>query len=125
MSSLNQNHYLARLRNSLQAISWEPWLLLASEILMVNISWLKSSDLLIDYGEQAYIAWRLSTVSVTIREPGNYWVSNGFLKICRPLLQPILRLFTTIFLSSNTAFLGRILGKMSTNGYRRITSHSK
>ena len=68
MSTLNQNHYLARLRNSLQTISWEPCLLLASGILMVNISWLKWSDLLIDYGEQAYIAWRLSEGAVLYRD---------------------------------------------------------
>ena len=68
MNKVTQNQFWAHLRNRLQTISWEPWLLLASGILMANISWLKWPDLVIDFGEQAYIAWQLSEGAVLYRD---------------------------------------------------------
>ena len=68
MNKVTQNQFWALVRNRLQTISWEPWLLLASGILMANLSWLKWPDLVIDFGEQAYIAWQLSEGAVLYRD---------------------------------------------------------
>lgn len=113
MSSLNQNHYLARLRNRLQAISWEPWLLVASGIWMVHISWLKWSDLLIDYGEQAYIAWRLSEGAVLYRDivyfygPLSSYVHALLFKIFGPQLI-VLIIFNLILVAGLTVMIYRL-----------------
>jgi hypothetical protein len=64
MNPMNQNQNLIRLKNILQTTSWELWLLVASGVFMAHISWLKWPDLVIDFGEQAYIAWRLSEGAV-------------------------------------------------------------
>jgi len=45
-----KNHKLTRLKTILQTISLEPWLLVASGVLMAHISWLKWPDLVIDFG---------------------------------------------------------------------------
>ena len=66
MNTMNQN--LTRLTNRLQTLSWEPWLLVASGVFMAHISWLKWPDLVIDFGEQAYIAWRLSEGAVLYKD---------------------------------------------------------
>jgi len=66
MNTMNQN--LTRLKNRLQTLSWEPWLLVASGVFMAHISWLKWPDLVIDFGEQAYIAWRLSEGAVLYKD---------------------------------------------------------
>jgi len=63
-----KNHKLTRLKTILQTISLEPWLLVASGVLMAHISWLKWPDLVIDFGEQAYIAWRLSEGAVLYKD---------------------------------------------------------
>ncbi len=68
MNEINQNQFAAFLRNRIQTIPWEPWLLLLSGIFMASISWLKWPDLVIDFGEQAYIAWRLSEGAVLYRD---------------------------------------------------------
>ena len=60
MNPAASNSSIIRLKNLLARFSWEPWLLIAAGALMTNISWLKWPDLVIDFGEQAYIAWRLS-----------------------------------------------------------------
>ena len=65
---MEPNQFMTLLKNRLQAISWEPWLLVAVGALMANISWLKWPDLVIDFGEQAYIAWQLSEGSVLYKD---------------------------------------------------------
>lgn len=54
--------------NRLRTISWGPWLLIVSGIFMAHISWLKWPDLVIDFGEQVYIAWKLSEGAVLYRD---------------------------------------------------------
>jgi hypothetical protein len=68
MNPMEHDQPMTHLKNRLQAISWEPWLLIASGALMANISWLKWPDLVIDFGEQAYIAWRLSEGDILYRD---------------------------------------------------------
>jgi hypothetical protein len=68
MNATSQSQPMVRLKNFLLNTSWEPWLLLTAGALMANISWLKWPDLVIDFGEQAYIAWRLSEGAVLYRD---------------------------------------------------------
>jgi hypothetical protein len=68
MNTTTPNPPAERIKNLLLKFSWEPWLLLASGVLMAHISWLKWPDLVIDFGEQAYIAWRLSEGAVLYRD---------------------------------------------------------
>jgi Dolichyl-phosphate-mannose-protein mannosyltransferase len=68
MNNMDQNQFLTRFKSILHSISWGPWLLVASGIVMANISWLKWPDLVIDFGEQAYIAWRLSEGTILYRD---------------------------------------------------------
>jgi len=68
MNTTTLNPPVDRIKNLLLKFSWEPWLLLASGVLMAHISWLKWPDLVIDFGEQAYIAWRLSEGAVLYRD---------------------------------------------------------
>ena len=65
---MDTSRFFTRLKNTLHSVSWEPWLLIVSGILMAHISWLKWPDLVIDFGEQAYIAWRLSEGAVLYRD---------------------------------------------------------
>ncbi len=67
-SNTAQNQFFSWLKIRLAAAGWEPWLLVASGLVMANISWLKWADLMIDFGEQAYIAWRLSEGAVLYRD---------------------------------------------------------
>jgi hypothetical protein len=60
MNPAVSNSSITHLKNLLVRFSWEPWLLIAAGALMTNISWLKWPDLVIDFGEQAYIPWRFS-----------------------------------------------------------------
>ena len=68
MNLSSSNSSTTRIKNLLVRFSWEPWLLVAAGLLMAHISWLKWPDLVIDFGEQAYIAWRLSEGSVLYRD---------------------------------------------------------
>ncbi len=49
-------------------LCWHVPVLVAAGLLMMSISWLKWPDLVIDFGEQAYIAWRLSEGAVLYRD---------------------------------------------------------
>ena len=62
------NSYTSRIKDFLVKISWYPWLLAASGVFMAHISWLKWPDLVIDFGEQVYIAWRLSEGAVLYKD---------------------------------------------------------
>ncbi len=68
MNEMNQNQLLTRLKNRLQIISWEPWLLVASGVLMAVISWQKWQDLIVDFGQQVYVPWQLSEGQVLYRD---------------------------------------------------------
>jgi len=68
MSAPVHSQPLLRIKNVLQKISWGPWLLIAAGGFMAHISWLKWPDLVIDFGEQVYIAWRLSEGAVLYRD---------------------------------------------------------
>ncbi len=68
MNSTTLNQPTIRVKNLLLKFSWESWLLFASGVLMAHISWLKWPDLVIDFGEQAYIAWRLSEGAVLYKD---------------------------------------------------------
>ncbi|MDH3256622.1 MAG: glycosyltransferase family 39 protein [Nitrospinota bacterium] len=46
----------------------ELWLLFGAGVVMAHTSWLKWPDLVIDFGEQVYIAWRLSEGAVLYRD---------------------------------------------------------
>ena len=45
-----------------------PVILIAAGLLMASISWLKWPDLLIDFGEQAYLAWQISEGKVIYKD---------------------------------------------------------
>ena len=68
MSPTTSNSHATRIRSLLVKFSWHPWLLVATGAFMTHISWLKWPDLVIDFGEQAYIAWRLSEGAVLYRD---------------------------------------------------------
>ena len=68
MNEINQNHFLTRLKDRLQTMSWEPWLLVAVGVLMTVISWQKWEDLIVDYGQQLYVPWQLSEGQVLYRD---------------------------------------------------------
>lgn len=68
MNTMDQNQLLTRIRNILQAISWGPWVLVASGVLMAVVSWQKWEDLIVDFGQQAYVPWQLSEGQVLYRD---------------------------------------------------------
>ncbi len=53
-------------------VSWSRWaspvILIATGLLMASISWLKWPDLLIDFGEQVYLAWQISEGKVIYKD---------------------------------------------------------
>jgi len=53
-------------------VSWPrlagPAILIAAGLLMASISWLKWPDLLIDFGEQVYLAWQISEGKVIYKD---------------------------------------------------------
>ena len=57
--------YLSKLRLDLY---WHILVLVSAGLFMVSISWLKWPDLLIDFGAQVYIPWRLSEGEVLYRD---------------------------------------------------------
>jgi hypothetical protein len=68
MDKTSQTWTLPHLKNLFLKFSWELWLLLGAGVIMANTSWLKWPDLVIDFGEQVYIAWRLSEGAVLYRD---------------------------------------------------------
>jgi len=68
MNPATSNSSVTRIRNSLLKISWQPWLLVASGVLMANISWGKWMDILVDFGLQVYTPWQLSQGQVLYKD---------------------------------------------------------
>jgi hypothetical protein len=113
MSLTTSNLYATRIRNLLGKYSWHPWLLVASGVLMAQISWLKWPDLVIDFGEQAYIAWRLSEGAVLYRDiayfygPLSSYVHALLFKLFGPHLI-VLIIFNLVLVASLTALIYRL-----------------
>ncbi len=68
MNPATSNSSVTRIRNSLLKISWQPWLLVASGVLMANISWGKWMDILVDFSLQVYAPWQLSQGQVLYKD---------------------------------------------------------
>ena len=68
MDFANSKTTVSRIKDLLAQPFWETWLLIATGALMAKVSWLKWPDLVIDFGEQAYIAQRLSEGAVLYRD---------------------------------------------------------
>ncbi len=113
MKAMQHNQFMTLLKNRLQAISWEPWLLIAVGTLMANISWLKWPDLVIDFGEQAYIAWRLSEGTVLYRDiayfygPLSSYIHALLFKVFGPQLM-VLIIFNLSLVATLTVVIYRL-----------------
>ena len=113
MKAMQHNQFMTLLKNRLQAISWEPWLLIAVGTLMANISWLKWPDLVIDFGEQAYIAWRLSEETVLYRDiayfygPLSSYIHALLFKVFGPQLM-VLIIFNLSLVATLTVVIYRL-----------------
>ncbi len=113
MNQANQNSPLTRIKNLLLKFSWEPWLLVASGALMANISWLKWPDLVIDFGEQAYIAWRLSEGAVLYKDivyfygPLSIYIHAFLFKLFGPQLM-VLYIFNLSLVAALTVMIYRL-----------------
>ena len=110
---MQHNQFMTLLKNRLQAISWEPWLLIAVGTLMANISWLKWPDLVIDFGEQAYIAWQLSEGSVLYKDiiyfygPLSSYIHALLFKVFGPQLM-VLIIFNLSLVATLTVVIYRL-----------------
>ncbi|MDH5457887.1 MAG: hypothetical protein OEY26_04150, partial [Nitrospinota bacterium] len=110
---MQHNQFMTLLKNRLQAISWEPWLLIAVGTLMANISWLKWPDLVIDFGEQAYIAWQLSEGSVLYKDiiyfygPLSSYIHALLFKVFGPQLM-VLIIFNLSLVAALTVVIYRL-----------------
>ena len=113
MNPAASNSSIIRLKNLLARFSWEPWLLIAAGALMTNISWLKWPDLVIDFGEQAYIAWRLSEGAVLYKDivyfygPLSSYVHALLFKLFGPQLI-VLIIFNLILVAVLTILIYRL-----------------
>lgn len=63
-----QTHGAQRGKGTLSPASLGPWIIVLAGAMMCWISWLKWADLLVDYGEQIYIPWRLSEGDVLFKD---------------------------------------------------------
>ena len=68
MNNMDTKGFPTIIKKKIQSVSWHPWLLVVSGALMAHVSWLKWPDLVIDFGEQTYIAWQLSEGAVLYRD---------------------------------------------------------
>jgi hypothetical protein len=113
MNLTASNDFITRIRSLLTRISWEPWLLIAFGVLMANISWLKWPDLVIDFGEQAYIAWQLSEESVLYKDiiyfygPLSSYIHALLFKVFGPQLM-VLIIFNLSLVAALTVVIYRL-----------------
>ena len=107
------NSYANRIKDFLVKISWHPWLLVASGALMAHVSWLKWPDLVIDFGEQAYIAWRLSEGAILYKDivyfygPLSSYVHALLFKLFGPQLI-VLIIFNLVLVAGLTVLIYRL-----------------
>ena len=110
---MNPDQYFTRLKDRLQSISWEPWILVAAGVMMAGISWLKWPDLVIDFGEQVYVAWRLSDGAVLYRDivyfygPLSSYVHALLFKLFGPQLI-VLIIFNLVLVAGLTVLIYRL-----------------
>ncbi len=68
MTENPQHPHVLRMRAAFEKSSAGPWIILLAGVIMCNISWLKWPDLLVDYGQQVYVPWRLSEGEVLFKD---------------------------------------------------------
>ena len=68
MTENPQHPHVLRMRAAFEKSSAGPWIILLAGVIMCNISWHKWPDLLVDYGTQIYIPWRLSEGEVLFKD---------------------------------------------------------
>jgi len=113
MNNMDSKGFPTLVKKKIQAISWHPWLLVVSGVFMAYISWLKWPDLVIDFGEQAYIAWRLSEGAILYRDivyfygPFSSYVHALLFKLFGPQLI-VLITFNLFLVASLTALIYRL-----------------
>lgn len=68
MTENPQHPHVLRMRAAFEKSLAGPWIILLAGVIMCNISWHKWPDLLVDYGTQIYIPWRLSEGEVLFKD---------------------------------------------------------